>query len=379
MTENNDIKQQDYEAYLARVGKESIPAYEPFLGEEEARNVLSVISSGWLSEGKFSRQFEKELAAICHRQFALVFANGTGALISGMKSYGIGPGDDVIVPALAHSADPNAIVATGANPVFADVDEATLCLSPETVDAVKTTKTKAILYISAYGNAGDLEGISKYSRDAGIKFINDCAPALFGQYKDKPIAAYGDFSMLSFFADKTITTGEGGMMLTDDPELMAEANIYKNDGRRERGHDTIERTGYNFRITEMQTAIGVAQLIQKDKIIARKLEIQRRYKELMDSIPNVRVFEFNPAGRIVPHRNIILVPSAKDLIDHLSARGIGARTLFMPMHNQPCYGREGNFPATMRLYQSGVCLPSAPSLRDDQISYVADCIRQFYS
>ncbi|OGH88677.1 MAG: hypothetical protein A3J93_01105 [Candidatus Magasanikbacteria bacterium RIFOXYC2_FULL_42_28] len=377
----NDNKSEvisSYEAYTARVGKEIIPCYEPAIGQEELALITDVINRNWLSESKYTRQFEAELASACQRKHAVCFNNATAALISGMKALGIKTGDEVIVPSFAHSADPNSIVATDAIPVFADIEAATLCLSVETIKAVKTAKTKAILLISAYGNVGAIEQIANYAQANNLFLINDCAPALFGHYQNKPIASYGDFSVLSFFADKTITTGEGGMMLSDNLELINEANMYKHDGRKERGVDIIDRRGYNFRITELQSAVGVAQLKKAPFFIKRKKEILQAYRNKLKGVEKVRVFEFNPGGDIVPHRVVIFVPAANPLIDYLSAAGIGARTMFMPMHSQPAYRDLHTFPVTEEIYKTGICLPSAPSLTAEQLEFVCQTINNFY-
>ena len=270
-----DLKNEAYENYIDRISNESIPAYEPEIGNEELALLEDVIKSNWLSEGKYVRKFEEKLRKICTRKYALAFNNCTAALITGMKSLGIGARDDVIVQSMVHSADPNSIAATGANPVFAEIDEKNLCLPIKTIDKAKTDRTKAVLYVSLYGNTSDLDSVSEYCRQNGLILINDCAPALFGMYKNIPIASYGDFSTLSFFSDKTITTGEGGMLLTNNIELINECNIYKHDGRKERGVDVIERKGFNYRLTELQAAVGVAQLGKSKRFIQRKKESQQ--------------------------------------------------------------------------------------------------------
>jgi|SRR3989344_6778931 len=375
---NNNEVISSYEAYKTRVGKEKIPCYEPSVGKEELELVTDVINRNWLSEGKYTREFESKLAEICQRKYAVCFANATAALISGMKSLGINPGDEVIVPSFSHSADPNAISVIGATPVFADIDENTLGLSVKTIDAVKTPKTKAVLFVAAYGNVGELEKIADYAKNNHLFLINDCAPALFGVYKNKSIASYGDFSVLSFFADKTITTGEGGMLLSDNLNLINEANIYKHDGRKERGVDSIDRKGYNFRITELQTAVGVAQLKKADYFVKRKKEILNIYQEKLAGVPSVRVFEFNEDGDIVPHRIIIFVPSAKVLLEYLNSQGIGVRSMFMPMHSMPAYNEKKDFPVTEKIYSTGVCLPSAPTLKGEDIEFVCATIKKYY-
>jgi perosamine synthetase len=379
MKNNLDLKNTSYKDYMDRISNESIPVYEPEIGNEELVLLEDVINSNWISEGKYVRKFEENLRIACHMKYALAFNNCTAALITGMKSIGLNRGDDVIVQSLVHSADPNSISAAGANPIFSDVNEKSLCLSVDNIDKVRTLNTKAVLYVSLYGNAADLDDITDYCRQNDLFLINDCAPALFGILNNKPIASYGDFSALSFFSDKTITTGEGGMLLTNNIELINECNIYKHDGRKERGVDIIDRKGYNYRITELQAAVGVAQLGKSERFIKRKKQNQELFKQLLKDLDPIEVFNFNPEGDIVPHRNIIFVPDASELITYLVSNGVGSRTLFMPMHSQPCYNYLGDFPITENLYKTGVCLPSAPSLTNDKIEYICSLIKKYYS
>ena len=368
-----------YAEYMVRVTNETIPAYEPSVGDEELALLTDVIRRNWLSEGKYVREFEQRLASLCGRSYALAFCNATSALIAGMKARSIGPGDEVVVPSFTHSADPNSISAVGATPAFADVEEDSLCISVDTIDRARTVNTKAILFVSLYGNVSDLDEIVSYARENSLLLINDCAPALLGAYKGRSIASYGDFSVLSFFADKTITTGEGGMLLSDDDELISESNIFKHDGRRERGHDLIERLGYNFRMTEMQAAIGVAQLGRVQEFVRKKRENQARYEERLSGVPGLRVFQFNRDADPVPHRTLVFVPDAASLVNHLAAKGIGVRVTFMPMHSQPCYSTGQALPVTDQLHATGVCLPSAPTLTEDQIDFICYSIQEFYA
>ena len=370
---------KSYQAYKNRVAHETIPCYEPSIGKEESRLLTDVIKRNWLSENKYTREFESRLAKICKRKYSVALASATAALISGMKALGIKEGDEIIVPSFSHSADPNSISNSGATPVFVDVDPTTMCLTRQTIEKAITKKTKAILYVCAYGNVSDLDAVSDYAKSKKIFLINDCAPALFGSYKQRPIASYGDFSVLSFFADKTITTGEGGMLLSDNIALINKVNMYKHDGRKERGVDIIEEKGYNFRITELQTAVGVAQLKKAPYFVKRKKEILRSYSKKLFGISSVRLFKFNSNGAIVPHRVVIFVPSAKNLIAYLTSLGIGARTMFMSMHSMPAYNIKGDFPNTQEIFKTGVCLPSAPSLTDKNIEFICQSIKKFYA
>ena len=366
-----------YNDYIKRVKNETIPCYEPSIGNDEIRVLKKVINSGWLSENKYTRIFEKKIAQYSQRKFSLAFNNATAAMITGMKALNLGKNHEVIVPTFTHSADVNAISAIGANPVFADVDKNTLCLSLETIKKVLTKNTKAILFVALYGNSGEIKKINKFCKKKKIFLICDCAAALGSMFEKRQLSSYGIFSVLSFFCDKTITTGEGGMLLTDNKRFLEECNIYKNDGRKERGVDLIERKGFNFRITEMQSAIGTVQLKKLNKFILRKKNIYKIYSRNLSSISRAKIFKFD-ISKIVPHRVIIFAEMAKLLLKFLVKSGIGVRTTFMPMHTQPCYKFKGNFPVSQQLYNTGICLPSAPSLKKKDINFITNKIKEFY-
>lgn len=262
-----------YNQYMKRISKEKIPCYEPSVGKLEIKYLTKVIKSGWLSERNFTRKFENFIAKFSRRKFSLSFTNATSALIVGMKALGIKDGDDVIVPSFTHSADPNSISATGAKPIFAEVSSETMCLTLNTIKKAKTKKTKAILYVAVYGNCDELDEIEKYAIKNKIFLIVDAAAALGSIYKGKHVSSFGIFSVHSFFADKTITAGEGGMLLTNDNKLLRISNLYKHDGRKERGVDKIEKTGFNFRFTELQAAVGFAQTKKINYFINKKKNI----------------------------------------------------------------------------------------------------------
>lgn len=368
---------KSYNDYIKRVKNETIPCYEPLIGNEEIKILKKVINSGWLSENKYTRIFEKNIAQYSQRKFSLAFNNATAAMITGMKALKLGPNHEIVVPTFTHSADVNAISAIGAKPVFADVDKDTLCLSLKTIKKVLTKKTKAILFVALYGNSGEIKKINNFCKKKKIFLICDCAAALGSLYEKRQLSSYGTFSVLSFFCDKTITTGEGGMLLTDNKKFIEECNIYKNDGRKERGVDQIERKGFNFRITEMQSAIGTVQFKKLNKFILRKKKIYKIYSNNLNNISYAKIFKFD-ISKIVPHRIIIFAKKAKLLMKFLVKSGIGVRTTFMPMHTQPCYKFTGNFPVSQHLYKTGICLPSAPSLKKKHINFITSKIKEFY-
>tara|TARA_A100001011_G_scaffold397455_2_gene498505 strand:+ start:2894 stop:4036 length:1143 start_codon:yes stop_codon:yes gene_type:complete len=369
-------KDSDYKKYVKRISNEKIPCYEPIIGKEEIINVNKVLKSNWISEGQNVRLFESKLSKICNRKYALSFVNATSAMIVAMKVLGIGRGDEVIVPSFTHCADPNAIAVTGAKPVFADVNKNTMLLDLKNIKKKITKKTKAILFVSLYGNMDEIEKIQNFCKKNKIFLLNDSAPALFSEYKNKPVASYGDCSFLSFFADKTITTGEGGMLLSNNKKIIDMANVYKHDGRKERGHDIILKQGYNFRFNEILAAIGLAQLKKYKKLIKRKIQIHKLYEKSFENIDKINLFKFNN-NKIVPHRNIIFYHNAKKMIKYLSSNGVGVRTLFMPMHSQPAYRYNGNYDNSKYLYKTGICLPSAPTLKNNDILKIVKTINIF--
>ena len=359
---------------MERVNKENYPAYEPHFKQDEKDNLLEVIESGWVSEGKFCRECEKFLSKLSNRKFALITNNGTASLMIGMLSLGIERDDEIIIPSLSHAADPNSVATIGAKPIFSDVEKDTLCMSVKNIEKVITKKTKAILNVCAYGSSDNLEELELFAKDNNLFFINDCAPAIGSKFNGKPMASFGDISMLSFFADKTVTMGEGGMLLSNNKDVIDEANIYKHDGRRERGHDLIERKGYNFRITELQAAIGMAQLKRINKTIEDKKIVRENYRKIICSSKKIRFFEPKNISEYNPHRVIVFVENAQKTLFKLNENGVGARSMFHPMHNQPIYKTSGDFKNTDQIFLQGICLPSAPNLSKKDIKNIVEIL-----
>lgn len=373
-----DFKKLTYSSYIDRIKKEKIPCYEPIVGNREIENLKKVIYSGWLSEKKFTRDFENFIANYCNRKYSLAFSNATSAMIVGMKALGIKEGDEVIVPSFSHSADPNSISATGAKPVFAEVSIDSMCLTLPQIKKCLSKKTKAILYVAVYGNADELDKIEKFCKKKKLFLIVDAAAALGSKYKNKHISSYGIFSVHSFFSDKTITTGEGGMLLTDNSKLLRISNYYKHDGRKERGEDLIKKVGYNFRFTELQAAVGMAQTKKLGLFISMKKKIYENYKNKLGELGQIRFFKYSKFCNPVPHRIIIFTKNrSNSLIKFLSKEGIGVRSLFMPMHRQPIYNYKKKFKNSEILFNTGICLPSAPSLKTKEISFICNKIKNF--
>jgi dTDP-4-amino-4,6-dideoxygalactose transaminase len=284
---------KSYNNYIKRIKNETLPCYEPSIGNEEIAVLKKVINSGWLSENKYTRIFEKKIAKYSQRKFSLAFNNATAAMITGMKALNLGKNNEVIVPTFTHSADVNAISAIGANPVFADVDKNTLCLSLATIKKVLTKKTKAILFVALYGNSGEIKKINNFCKKKKIFLICDCAAALGSMFEKRQLSSYGIFSVLSFFCDKTITTGEGGMCVFKKKRHFAQAKAWHDHGHENnpkfpRWEDTRKSSGFNFRITELQSAVGLAQLEKFNDIYKHHEKNKKKLFKVLKNFKNIK-------------------------------------------------------------------------------------------
>lgn len=370
---------ENYREYMAQVKSEKTPQYEPFIGSREKELVNDVLDSNWLSEGKYTRKFEDNLANFCGSKHALAMANGTGALTLGLKALGVGLGDEVIVPSFTHPADVNCIDAVGATARFCDIDLKTYTICPQSFKEKITSNTKAVIVVHLFGFSANMSEIMNISNEHDIFVIEDCAQALGSKYKGKSVGTFGNFGILSFFADKTLTTGEGGMFISNDSNLINEVNIYKHDGRRERGIDVIERLGYNFRITELQSAIGVAQFERLETFTSKKINNNKLFSEFLKDIPGITMVEANEDTYRVPHRVVIAVDDPESMKNSLATKGIGCRRFYVPMHRQPCCSDNPDFkesyPKSEEAYSSGLCLPSYPMLELQDIERICKEIK----
>ena len=368
-----------YYEYEERIKGEKIPYYEPWLGDEELAQLTEVIRANWISEGAKTREFESRLAQLHGTRYALAVANCTGGLIIAMKALGIGAGDEVIVPTFTFIASVSSVRLAGATPVLVDVDARTATIDPAAVERAITPRTKAILPVHLYGHAADLEAVMAIAERHGLAVIEDAAQGVAVKFQDRPVGSFGAIGCLSFFTDKSITLGEGGAVLTNSDSLYEELLMLKNDGRLERGMYVHDRVGYNLRITELQAAVGLAQLGKLDTIVRRKRANEELYRRRLQAVPGLEFTYRDPRCFVVPHRVNVLVDDPEALIAHLEANGIGSRRFYLPVHLQPSFDIKGDFPNAEDLYRRGLSLPSAPTLTEDQIAFVCDKVREFMS
>lgn len=368
------MEQTPYYQYQEKIKAERIPYYEPSLGGEELEQLTEVIKANWISEGAKTREFETRLAQFCGVKHALAVSNCTGGLIISLMALGIKPGDEVIVPTFTFIASANSIRLAGATAVLVDVDEKTLCINPDAVEAAITPRTKAIMPVHIYGQAADIERIIAIAKKHGLHVVEDTAQGLGVKFNGKPVGSFGEIGCLSFFTDKTITIGEGGMVLTNSPELARELLMLKHDGRVERGIFVHERVAYNFRITEIQAAVGVAQLNKLETHIQRKRHNEQLYRQYLAGVEGIAFPYWDARCFVVPHRHNILVDDPEGLLQYLAKQGIGSRRFYMPVHMQPCYNISGHFPNAESAYRRGLSLPTGPLLKKEQIAYVCEKI-----
>lgn len=362
--------------------KYSIPLYQPDLRGNEKRYVMECLDSSWISsKGKFISEFEDRFASYLGANHALGVCNGTAALHLALVTLGIGPGDEVIVPTLTYIAAVNAVAYTGATPVFVDSLRDTWQIDPDDVRRKIRQRTKAIMAVHLYGQPCDMDELQKIADEHRLYLVEDCAEAFGAKSNDRLAGTFGDVAAFSFYGNKTITTGEGGMVVTKTRQLCERASLFRGQGlaaNREYWHDVV---GYNYRMTNICAAIGLAQLERANVFLARKREIAKRYQQQLTGLP-VRIHREAPNTTHSWWMISILVENIADrdpLRDHLREVGIETRPLFYPAHTMPIYKRDGAiFPVAEDLSARGINLPSWPGLTDEQLETITSAITTYF-
>ncbi len=359
-----------------------IPVYQPTLAGNEKKYVNECLDTSWISsKGKFVSEFEEKFSDYIECKHSITVSNGTVAIHLALLALGIGEGDEVIVPTLTYIASVNAIVYTGATPVFVDSLSDTWQMDTEDVIKKITSKTKAIMAVHLYGHPCEMQVLSEVAKRNDLFLIEDCAEAFGTKYKNQHVGTFGDISTFSFYGNKTITTGEGGMVVTNDDTLFDRALHLKGQGLakyRQYWHDTI---GYNYRMTNICAAIGLAQLEQANDFIEKKRQIAVWYREFLANTP-VRFHE--EIGDVIHSYWMcsILVPKSEqrdELRNHLEQNGIETRPLFYPVHTMPMYAdKYQKHTIAENLGWRGINLPSWPGLEQSQIHLICDAIKDFF-
>jgi len=367
-----------------------IPQIEPWLGDEEIKQVKESIKNQWISGGSKLKEFQDKIAKLCQVKYAIATCNGTQALYIGLKILGISKGDEVIVPDFTFIASANAVVWAGGKPVFVDIDAQTLNIDPEKIEKAITSKTKAIMPVHIYGQSADMKKICAIAKKHKLYVIEDAAQGVGVTFDGKPVGGFGDVGCLSFYADKVLTTGEGGMILTNNKKLATKAIILSNQGRTGRGWYVHDYLGYNFRMADLAAGIGLAQLKKLPLIIKMKIRNENLYRKYLSGISEVEFPYIDPKGFKVPYRSIIFVKDPQALMEFLNKNNIKTARTFFPLHFQPCFTKnggigervklniKGSFPNTISTNKKILNLPSGVALKEEEIRYVCNKIKEFF-
>lgn len=359
---------------VATTPAQRVPVYQPDLSGNERAYVLDCLDSGWISSiGKYTTRFEQMVCEYTAIEHAAAVSNGTVALHLALHCLDIGPGDEVIVPTFTYIASVNTIAQTGATPIFVDSRPGDWLIDVDDVRRSITPRTKAIMAVHLYGSMCDMPALVELAQERGLKIVEDCAEALGSSLDGTHAGGFGDVGTFSFFGNKTVTTGEGGMVVTRDRALAARMRKVKGQGQsleRTYWHDEI---GFNYRMTNICAAIGVAQMERIDQILLRKRRIASLYcASLSDPL-----IEFQkPIDGVVSSDWLVslLLPVGTDraaVMHRLLEQGIDTRPVFYCAHHMPMYLTHGSHPVAESIAARGLSLPSYPALTDDQVKFIS--------
>lgn len=367
-----------------------IPVNEPLLDGNEKKYLIDCIESGWISsEGPFVKKFEESFANRMGRKHGIAVCNGTAAIDAAVEALGIGPGDEVIMPTFTIISCIAQIVRSGATPVLVDSDPDTWNMNVNQIENKITSRTKAIMVVHIFGLPVNLGPVLEIARNHGLKVIEDAAEMHGQTYRGQPCGSFGDISTFSFYPNKHITTGEGGMIVTNDDDLADACRSLRNLCFQPERRFVHNRLGWNLRMTNMQAALGVAQLERLDQFVERKRAMGALYSELLKDVPGFQLpmTKTDYAENIYWVYGVMLEESlgvdAETAMQKLNKIGVGTRPFFYPMHQQPVLKKMGlfdqdHYPVSERMYRQGFYIPSGLGLTEGQIREVAAKVRKIF-
>jgi perosamine synthetase len=357
------------------------PISQPSITDKEISYVTDAIKSGWVSSlGPYIEAFESQYAAYCGTRFALTTSNGTTALHLALLAAGVRAGDEVMVPDLTFIATANAVAYIGASPVLVDIDPETLCIDPEAIKRAVTPRSRAILPVHLYGHSASMDEINAIARDHDLVVIEDAAEAHGAEYKGKRVGALGRCGVFSFYGNKIVTSGEGGMITTDDEVLYSTAKRLRDHAMSSTKRYWHEEIGFNYRMTNLQAALGVAQLERIDAFLAKRRDIMGWYRDCLGDRVGLRL---NREAAWTKHSYWMVClevagmdESARgDLMNALRGRGIDSRPYFYPISDMPMYP-GADTPAAHRVYKSGINLPMYVGLERDDVEFICTQVEE---
>ena len=350
-------------------------------GKEEA-SVRAVIESNFLNDGDVTTEFENRIAARVGAKFGVATTSGTTAIYLALMALGIGHGDEVIVPDITFIATANAVTMTGAKPVLVDVDAVTLSMCPQAFENAITTRTRAVVPVHVSGRGGSFLKIIEVARRCGVPIVEDAAEALGSRFNGRFLGTYGRSGCFSFSPNKTITTGQGGMIVTDDEKLVARLRELKDQGRpvRGTGGDDLHPTlGFNFKFTNLQAAVGLGQMTDLERRLENQKRIYEIYREELSDCSQIHFFDCDLKGGEVPQWTDVLAERRNELDVFLKERNTHCRRFWHPLHTQNPYRQpDERFPNSTKLAKAALWLPSAFQMTDMDVRYVGSLIMEFY-
>jgi perosamine synthetase len=353
----------------------------PQFGLEEKALVTGVIDSGFLNDGEVTAQFERQMAELLGSKYVVATTSGTAAIFLALAGIGVGAGDEVIVPDVTFIATANAVTLAGAKPILVDIEPKRLGLDPQGTEDAITPQTKAIVPVHVSGRAADLDAIRDIAKRHGLFVVEDAAEALFSKYKRKCLGTFGIAGCFSLSPNKTLTTGQGGLIATDDDRLHGRLRELKDQGRPVRGtggDDAHNSIGFNFKFTNLQAAVGLGQLKDLERRLGRMRSIYKSYAQGLRDAQGISVLPFRIEEGEVPQWTDVLADGRDELYDHLAAKGIRGRRFWHPLHTQiPYRGPGDRFPNSVKQASRAMWLPSAFTLSDADVMAVCDEIRGY--
>lgn len=355
-----------------------IPQFRSYVDKTDYQYIERAFEKNYIAEGPYAKEFQEGLLSIIGSKYGCFASNGTVALYLALKAIGIQPGDEVIVQNITFIASANAVEMLGAVPVFADV----ISYKDLTIDLsriVLTKKTRALMICHLFGTAcSNIEEVREFCAINNLLLIEDAAQALAIKNSEKHCGTFGKVGTFSFYADKTITTGEGGFVVTDDEAVFDKMTYLRNQGRKKSGTFIHPEIGYNFRITDIQACLGLSQLSKLNTIVKEKQAIYTVYKHFLGD--KVEFLSLRNDFTHIPFRVVIFVKNAERTMEYMLQKGIEPRSIFYPLHKQPCYAhlnyRDDQFLNSMQCFERGICLPTWIGLSENQIEFISQVVKE---
>jgi len=362
--------------------KDFIPQIEPWIDDNELYHLKRMIDSTYVVESSLTKEFEDLVKNQTGSKYVISMTNGTMALYSCLIALGVSPGDEVIVPNLTFIATSNAVIMAGAKPILCEISEESLCIDPSKIEELITEKTKVIIPVHLYGNAADMNSIIRISKKYNLKVLEDAAQGVGVSLNGHHVGTFGDCGILSYYGNKTITCGEGGIVLTDDFDIYQKCYRLKNHGRDRKGIFEHEHIGFNFSFTEMQAAIGISQMEKLPLILNKKKLIHDTYLKELSQVGDIKFQVFSEGVNPVHWFTSIFTSHKSELKKHLMDNNIQTRDFFYPLNLQPCYKQllksDSVFPVTQKVYTIGLSLPSSYNLSTKDQTRVIDEIKKYF-